>query len=92
MGMRLHTAKTYKVEFADRTPIIGYGDCDEFVSWVKKTDAYDGDVFINESEDTLELSVDFLKNSVNDERWGNVIKAILEDMDKDNNFAYIQIF
>ena len=93
MSYGLHICKTYKVEYSDKVPVSSYGDCDEFVSWVKEVgDDSNGDYWLSEDEGYMELGREFLEGHLEDEKFGEVCKTILEEMDKDNDFAEIHFF
>ena len=90
MSCSLHICKTYKVEYAEKSPIHGYSKTDEFVDWLDEQDDFEG--FINEERNSIELDVPFIKRHLNDAEYGETMREILENMDKDNNYAMLEIW
>ena len=90
MSSSLHICKTYKVEYADKCPLHGYSETEPFIDWLYRQDDYDG--YISEDRTIVELDIPFLKAHLNDEEYGQTMKTILENMDKDLSYARLEIW
>ena len=92
MALSLHTTKTYKVEYGQNA-INGYEDIDKFIKFLsdKRFEQVEG-IWIDEDETYIEIDFSTLAELAEDETWGEVIKTIIEQSDKSNNYARLEIW
>jgi len=93
MALSLHTTKIYKVEYG-RNAINGWDEVEKFLQFLRSkmgTEIDDG-IFINEEETEVEIPFSTLRKMEKDEVWGTTASLILEEADKDNDYAFLTIW
>lgn len=92
MSAAIHTITTYKVEYGPQ-PVQGYSEIDKFLDWLRdlQSNQVEG-IWINESEEDIEIDFDTLEQYKDDEVWGDAVKDIIKYSDKSNGFARLAIF
>ena len=93
MSCSLHICKKYEVEYSDKTPLHGYGGIEPFINWLREQDDFDG--WIDEGAEggyTMELDPEFLEAHQNNTEYGKVIRTILDEYDKRNGVARIEVW
>ena len=97
MAYSLHTTRIYKVEYG-RNAINGSEQIDEFLRFIyrKRREAEPGsawnDVHINEEETELDIPFSVLEELKDDEQWGSTAALILDNSDRDNAEAHLEIW
>lgn len=91
MSMNLHTTRTYKVEFGC-SPVQGWSDIEKFLNFLREQSEDMDGIWISENEEDVEIDFSTLEKLKDDETWGNVIQAIIEDSDKSNGYARLEIW
>ena len=92
MSVSLHTTPTYKVEYGT-APVYGWNDISKFIDFLrhKRSEGMDG-IWISEDENDIEIDFTTLDELKDDEKYGEVIRDIINDSDKSNGFARLSIF
>lgn len=97
MALSLHTTKTYKVEYGTNA-INGWDEVEEFIKFLyeKRRTADIGsawtEVYINEEETDIDIPFSVLEELKDDEKWGATAQLIIENSDKDNAEAHLEIW
>ena len=91
MSMNLHTTRTYKVEYGS-SPIQGWDDIEKFLDFLHEQSGNTGGIWISENEEDVEIDFSTLEELKVDETWGKVIQAIIDDSDKSNGYARLEIW
>lgn len=92
MSVSVHTTSTYKVEYGNNA-VAGSNKTSEFMKFLRKKqqENYDG-IFISEDEEDIEIDFSRLEKWKDDPVWGQAVKTILEESDKSNTYARLEIF
>lgn len=96
MSLSLHTLKTYKVEYGENA-INGWEETTNFVDFVKTlqdNEKYEGseEIFISEDETNIEIPFTVLEQLKSHPKWGKVAEKIIENSDKSNDYAVLNIW
>ena len=92
MSVKVRTCKKYQVEHADPC-IYGWENAEKFIKFLRKKSAEGTEgIWISENEEDIEISFDTLNELKNDPVWGKQIESIIEDADKTNDFARLEIY
>lgn len=91
MAYSLHTTKVYKKEYG-RNAINGWADIDKFINYLRERNRNGADIYINEEENEIDIPFSELEEMKSDVRWGATAEIILENSDKDNAEAHLEIW
>lgn len=91
MALSLHTTKTYKVEYGQNA-INGWDEVDEFLKFVREKQRKGSSAYINEEETEIEIPFSELEEWKEDETWGTTAELILDNSDKSNAEAHLEIW
>jgi hypothetical protein len=96
MSLSLHTIKTYKVEYGENA-INGWEETTEFVDFIMKIqgdEEYEGseEIFVSEDETNIEIPFIVLEQLKSHPKWGKVVEKIIENSDKSNDYAVLNVW
>ena len=91
MAFSLHTTSVYQKEYG-RNAINGLEEIDEFVKYLRERNRNGGEIFINEEETEIDIPFSELEEMKSDKRWGATARLIIENSDKNNAEAHLEIW
>ena len=94
MALSLHTTKKYDVQYG-RNAINGWGEVDKFLQFLRQLQREDTEaeeIFINEEETEVEIPFTLVDKYRNHEEWGDTFKTIWEECDRNNEYAFLNIW
>lgn len=74
------------------SPVQGWSDIEKFLDFLREQSGDTGGIWISESEKDVEIDFSTLEKLKDDEAWGKVIRAIIDDSDKSNGYARLEIW